>query len=217
MLTRRGLGLGLLVLAGSWPASVMMAATAWGGAGGDGGPYGDLVLVLVVEQLQVECLVEGGLDAFGELAEVPGQERRASRSSAWSSRAGMAWAALSAGSGDRPSICRIWLRWATSIRASSLIRAVRWVARWAAASASLAGSWAVSRARRSGPNTRCAKNRVAGGSLTGVLAWAGSQGGHPLAGGRAAPSLPLWPGMAPLLRVPAQAMWLKNRPPRPAP
>jgi hypothetical protein len=42
-----------------------------GGAGGDGGPDGDLVHVLAVEKLYVECLIESGLDAFGELAEVP--------------------------------------------------------------------------------------------------------------------------------------------------
>jgi hypothetical protein len=34
-----------------------------GGAVGDGGPDGDLVHVFAVEQLDVECLVEGGLDA----------------------------------------------------------------------------------------------------------------------------------------------------------
>src|SRR6266851_4675605 len=90
----------------------------------------------------------------GSLARFPVIRGMASRSSAWSSRAGvwsmpviwvsmasrsacsslnrweqrarMAWAALSAGSGDRPSICMIWLRCATSIRASSLVRPARW-------------------------------------------------------------------------------------------
>src|ERR1700676_5030376 len=86
--------------AGSWPASVMMGGAGggvaaggggggWGGgwcgimagvghdggdgvggAVGDGGPDGDLVHVLAVEQLDVECLVKGGLDAFGQLDEV---------------------------------------------------------------------------------------------------------------------------------------------------
>jgi hypothetical protein len=45
-----------------------------GGDGVGGGPDGDLVHVLAVEKLDVECLVHGGLDAFGEPAEVPGQE-----------------------------------------------------------------------------------------------------------------------------------------------
>ena len=45
-----------------------------GGAVGDGGPDGDLVHVLAVEQLDVEGLVEGGLDAFGQLGEVPGDQ-----------------------------------------------------------------------------------------------------------------------------------------------
>jgi hypothetical protein len=66
---------GLVVAsAGSWPASVMMAA-AWGVLVVMVPPDGDLVHVLVVEQLYVECLVEGGLDAFGQLAEVPGDQR----------------------------------------------------------------------------------------------------------------------------------------------
>jgi hypothetical protein len=66
---------GLVVAsAGSWPASVMMAA-AWGVLVVMVPPDGDLVHVLVVEQLYVECLVEGGLDAFGQLAEVTGDQR----------------------------------------------------------------------------------------------------------------------------------------------
>src|SRR5216683_5948262 len=44
------------------------------GAVGDGGPDGDLVHVFAVEKLDVECLVEGGLDAFGQPAEVPGEQ-----------------------------------------------------------------------------------------------------------------------------------------------
>src|ERR1039457_3404420 len=105
----------------------------------------------------------------GNWLRFPARRGRASRSSAWSSRAGalsraviwvsmswrsvcssvnrweqrarMAWAALSAGSGDSPSICMIWLRWAMSMRVSSLVRAARWGARGAAASASLVGWW----------------------------------------------------------------------------
>jgi hypothetical protein len=46
-----------------------------GCAGGNGGPDGDLVHVLVVVQLDVECLAEGGLDAFGQLVNRSGQER----------------------------------------------------------------------------------------------------------------------------------------------
>jgi hypothetical protein len=45
-----------------------------GGAVGDGGPDGDLVYVFAVEKLDVECLVEGGLDAFGQLGEVSGEQ-----------------------------------------------------------------------------------------------------------------------------------------------
>src|ERR1700732_268076 len=45
-----------------------------GGAVGDGCPDGDLVHVLAVEKLDVECLVEGGLDAFGQLGEVSGEQ-----------------------------------------------------------------------------------------------------------------------------------------------
>jgi hypothetical protein len=61
-----------------------------GGAVGGGGPDGDLVHVLAVEKLDVECLVEGGLDALGQLGEVSGEQGIASRSPAWSSRAGVA-------------------------------------------------------------------------------------------------------------------------------
>jgi len=42
-------------------------------------------------------------------------------------------------------------------------------------------------------------------------------GGPTLAGGRAAPGLPLWPGMAPWLRVPAHARWVKIAAPVPEP
>src|SRR5260370_42243455 len=48
--------------------------------------------------------------------------------------------------------------------------------------------------------------RVGGAAIFGrcpCMVW--EPGGHTLAGGRAAPSLPLWPGMAPWLRVPGHA------------
>jgi hypothetical protein len=46
-----------------------------GGAGGDGGEDGDLVYVVVVEGLDVEGLVEGGLDVLGVDVDGAGQQR----------------------------------------------------------------------------------------------------------------------------------------------
>ena len=46
-----------------------------GGAGGDGGEQSDLVHVVLVEGLDVEGLVEGGLDVFGVQGDGVGQQR----------------------------------------------------------------------------------------------------------------------------------------------
>lgn len=45
-----------------------------GGAGGDGGVDADLVFVFAVEELEVEGLVEGGLEAFGDAVEGAGDQ-----------------------------------------------------------------------------------------------------------------------------------------------
>jgi len=64
-------------------------ADGLGGAGGDGGEDGDLVHVGLVKDLDVECLVEGGLEAFGLEVDGVGEEGRSSSRLVSSSRAGV--------------------------------------------------------------------------------------------------------------------------------
>jgi len=73
-------------------------------------------------------------------------------------RARMAAAAVSAGSAGCCSSSRIWEFCAVSIRLIRALRAAAWVSRWAAASASVAGSWAARSPARPGPKMRVAKN-----------------------------------------------------------
>jgi hypothetical protein len=64
-----------------------------------------------------------------------------------------------------------------------------------------------------GGGGRCARPaRWRGGDFGRCPCMAWEPGGHTLAGGRAAPGLPLWPGMAPWLGVPGHARWVKSPP-----
>jgi hypothetical protein len=89
-----------------------------GGFGGDGGVDGDLVNLLVVEQLQVEGLVELLLAAGEALARLSPSSRSAS-----SRRGSLLWA------GSLTRVVSCWLIWVRS--SSSSVKRARWRERMA--------------------------------------------------------------------------------------
>ena len=68
---------GLLAVGWLSSLSLMMAARVAGVVGGDGCPDGDLVEVLVVEELQVECFVEAALEPDGCFGDQVAKHREA--------------------------------------------------------------------------------------------------------------------------------------------